>query len=156
MNEAMEALLQHWADCLRGGIHGANGYRSPLATAMEHGGVVIQSGRRGGAGMLATVDLAAEEVDAALAVIRQRGLEQDKKLAKAWREAGQTKPAPFCLETQLIKLAKVRYLSEPMPTVEQQMRRLKVASKRTYHDRVQQLHEMLQAELQRRRGLRAA
>jgi hypothetical protein len=106
--------------------------------------------------MLATVDLAAEEVDAALSVIRQRGLEQDRKLAKAWREAGHTNRPPFCLETQLIKLAKVRYLSEPMPTVEQQLRRLKIASKRTYHDRVQQLHEMLQAELQRRRGLRAA
>lgn len=156
MIDAMEALLQHWADCLRGGIHGANGYRSPLAAAMEHGGVFVHSGRGAGSGMLATVDLVAEEVDAALAVIRQRGLEQDTKLAKAWREAGHTKRAPFCLETQLIKLAKVRYLSEPMPTVEQQMRRLKIGSKRTYHDRVQQLHEMLQAELQRRRVQRAA
>lgn len=156
MIEAMEALLQHWADCLRGGIHGANGYRSPLATAMEHGGVVIQSGRRGGAGMLATVDLAAEEVDAALSVIRRRGQEQDRKLATAWRAAGHTKQPPFCLETQLIKLARVRYLTEPMPTVEQQMRRLKVGSKRTYHDRVQQLHELLQVELKRRQGQRAA
>lgn len=156
MIEAMEALLQHWAECLRGGIQGANGYRSPLAVAMEHGGVVIQSGRRAGAGALSTAELVAEEVDSALAVIRRRGMEQDKALAKAWREAGHTKRPPFCLDTQLIRLARVRYLAEPMPTVEQQMRRLKIGSKRTYHDRVQQLHEMLQEELQRRRTRRAA
>lgn len=152
MIEEVESLLQHWGERCRRGLN-VSGGNSPLAAAMLYGGM-IPSGGRGSMGLAGSVDLAAEEVDAALAVLKQAGQAEDAKLATAWSEAGQEGRPPFCLNTQLVKLAMVRYLTEPMPLVEHQMRRTKIASKRTYHDRVQQLHEKVQAELIRRAGMR--
>ncbi|MNF19341.1 hypothetical protein D3C80_2240590 [compost metagenome] len=53
-------------------------------------------------------------------------------------------------------LARVRYLTDPMPLVEQQMRRVKIDGRRTYDLRVQQLHERVQAGLKSRAEARAA
>ncbi|MDH0154344.1 hypothetical protein [Stutzerimonas stutzeri] len=153
MIEAVEALLQHWGERCRGGLGspGAAG-SSPLAVAMQYGGMIPTSGR-GSMGLAGAVDHAAEEVDAAIGTLKQAGLAQDRKLAKAWKLAGRTGRPPFCLETQLVKLAMVRYLPDPIPTVRQQMRRVKIGSERTYHDRVQQLHERVRAELECRRRM---
>lgn len=153
MIEAVEALLQHWGERCRGGLAmpGSLG-SSPLAVAMQYGGMVPTSGS-GSMGLAGAVDRVADEVDAALGAIKQAGLEQDRQLARAWRQAGHTSRPPFCLETQLVKLAMVRYLPDPIPTVAQQMRRVRIRSERTYHERVQQLHERVRAELERRAQL---
>jgi len=151
--EAVEALLQHWGERCRGGLGspGAAG-SSPLAVAMQYGGMIPSSGR-GSMGLAGAVDHAAEEVDAAIGTLKQAGLAQDRQLARAWRQAGHTSRPPFCLETQLVKLAMVRYLPDPIPTVAQQMRRVRIRSERTYHERVQQLHVRVRAELERRAQL---
>lgn len=154
MIEEVEALMQHWGERCRHGLNAAGG-QSPLAVAMQYGGMV-SGGASGSVGLAGGVDPAAEEVDAALAVIQRAGLAEDAKLAKAWREAGQSGRAPFCLATQLVRLAKVRYLSEPMPTVEQQCRRLKIGSEATYRRRVQELHERVRVELVSRQRRRVA
>ncbi|MBC04109.1 hypothetical protein [Stutzerimonas balearica] len=153
MIEAVEALLQYWGERCRGGLGspGASG-ASPLAAAMQYGGMIPSSGR-GSIGLAGAVDQVAEEVDAAIGTIKQAGLVQDRQLARAWRQAGHTSRPPFCLETQLVKLAMVRYLPDPIPTVAQQMRRVRIRSERTYHERVQQLHERVRAELERRAQL---
>ncbi|HAF94046.1 MAG TPA: hypothetical protein DCG67_20090 [Pseudomonas sp.] len=119
---------------------------------MQYGGMIPSSGR-GSIGLAGAVDQVAEEVDAAIGTIKQAGLVQDRQLARAWRQAGHTSRPPFCLETQLVKLAMVRYLPDPIPTVAQQMRRVRIRSERTYHERVQQLHERVRAELERRAQL---
>jgi hypothetical protein len=151
--EAVDALLQHWGERCRGGLGspGAAG-SSPLAVAMQYGGMIPTSGR-GSMGLAGAVDHAAEEVDAAIGTLKQAGLARDRKLAKAWKLAGRSGRPPFCLETQLVKLAMVRYLPDPIPTVRQQVRRVKIGSERTYHDRVQQLHERVRAELENRRRM---
>lgn len=153
MIEAVDALLQHWGERCRGGLGspGASG-SSPLAAAMQYGGMIPSSGR-GSMGLAGAVDQVAEEVDAAIGTLKQAGLVQDRKLAKAWRQAGNTTRPPFCLETQLVKLAMVRYLPDPIPTIKQQMRRVRIGSERTYHERVQQLHERVRAELECRRRM---
>lgn len=150
MIEAVEALMVHWGERCRGGLGGpgASG-SSPLAVAMQYGGM-IPTGSRAAMGLAGAEDRAAEEVDAALGSIKQAGLAQDRKLARAWRLAGNTGRPPFCLETQLVKLAMVRYLPDPIPTVAQQMRRVRIASERTYHERVHSLHERIRTELERR------
>lgn len=155
MIEEVEALLQHWAERCRRGLGAPSGV-SPLAVAMQYGGMVPRAtGCRAG-GMAGGVDLAAEEVDAALAVLKREGDAEDVALARAWSAAGQGGRPPFGLATQLVRLARVRYLSDPMPTVEQQCRRLKIGSEATYRRRVQQLHERVRDELQRRQARRAA
>lgn len=149
MIEEVEALMVHWGERCRGGLGGPGaGSSSPLAVAMQYG--MIPTGSRATMGLAGAEDRAAEEVDAALGSIKQLGLAQDRKLAKAWRLAGNTSRPPFCLETQLVKLAMVRYLPDPIPTVAQQMRRVRIGSERTYHERVQKLHELVKAELERR------
>ncbi|MCY1541230.1 hypothetical protein D9M68_769090 [compost metagenome] len=95
-------------------------------------------------------------MDAVLAELGRQGEQKDAQLAAAWKEAGNTDRPPFCLETQLVLLARVRYLTDPMPLVEQQMRRVKIDGRRTYDLRVQQLHERVQAGLKSRAEARAA
>lgn len=156
MIEAVEALLVHWGERCRHGLGapGAVGV-SPLAVAMQYGGMAPSSGR-GSMGLAGAVDHAAEEVDAAIGAIKQAGLAQDRTLARAWRQAGHTTRPPFCLETQLVKLAMVRYLPDPIPTVAQQMRRVRINSTSTYDARVQQLHERVRDELARRARMQRA
>lgn len=150
MIEAVDALMVHWGERCRGGIGGPGaGGSSPLAVAMQYGGM-IPTGSRGTMGLAGAEDRAVAEVDAAIGAIKQKGLAEDRKLAKAWRLAGHSGRPPFCLETQLVKLAMVRYLPDPIPTVAQQMRRVRIGSERTYHERVQRLHELVRAELERR------
>ena len=132
MIEQVEALMQHWGEAARGGLLAGTGL-SPLAVAMEYGGMV-EGGSSGSAGLAACFDAAAQAVDAALGAISLLG----------------------ALGQDLVALARVRYLSDPMPTVEQQMRALGIMGKQTYHDRVQRLHVMIRDELKRGRAARAA
>lgn len=150
MIDGIEELLQHWADqCRRIGL-GGGGVRSPLGAVMDWQGTPPRMGRGACApvGSLG-VDEVAQAVDRVLAELRRKGEQQDQVLAKAWADAGQSRSAPFCLDTQLFRLARVRYLTEPMPTIEQQCRRLKICSARTYHRRVDELHEWVRDALER-------
>ena len=153
----VEALMQHWGEqCRRVGLAGG-GVRCSLAALIDwqgapprgQGGAVVLHGGVG-------IGPVAQAVDAAVAALKRSGDRQDAELALAWREAGQAGRPPFCLHTQLVKLARVRYLSDPMPWVEQQMRRCKSGSARTYVRRVNELHEWVQAELARSAGRRCA
>jgi len=156
MIERIEQLLVHWGEqCRRRGLAVSLG--SPLGAMMDWRGAPPRTGYGsrsliGGAG----VDHLAAEVDAAVAELLRRGEAEDKRLAKAWAEAGQRGAAPICLQTQLMLLARVRYLVDPAPLVEQQMKRCRIASARTYDRRVQQLHEWVRDELKRRAEARAA
>lgn len=156
MIQEVEELMQHWGEqCRRAGL-GSSG-NSPLAGLIDWRGAPPRAGR-GSTVLLvgAGVDLAAAEVDAAVAALARAGQAEDAALRQAWAEAGNQGGAPFCLSTQLYRLAKVRYLSEPMPLVEQQIRRLKIGGRTTYDRRVHELHERVQAELLRRAEARAA
>lgn len=132
MIEQVEALMQHWGEAARGGLLAGTGL-SPLAVAMEYGGMV-EGGSSGSAGLAACFDAAAQAVDAALGSISQLG----------------------ALGQDLVALARVRYLSDPMPTVEQQMRALGIGSETAYRRRVQRLHEMVREQLRGSIGKAAA
>ena len=156
MIEQVEQLMLHWGEqCRRRGM--AVGCASPLGAMMDwqgapprpgYGSVVLVSG--GG------VDVVAAEVDAVLAELVREGERQDAELAKAWRQAERAGRAPFCLATQLVKLARARYLVDPVLTVEQQMRRSMINGRRTYDRRVHELHEQVQTRLKARVKRRAA
>lgn len=131
MIEDVEALMQHWGERCRKGLT-AGGYRTPLASAIELGGLI--TGRASGTvGLAGSIDMVAEEVDAAIAAVGRCG-----QLGK-----------------DLERLARVRYLPDPVLLVEHQMRRLKIASERTYHDRVHRLHKLVRINLQARQEARA-
>ncbi|MHC5351675.1 hypothetical protein [Metapseudomonas furukawaii] len=156
MIKQIEGVLQHWGEqCRRSGLGGGLG--STLGVLMDwrgapprvaYGAKTLVSG--------AGVDLVASEVDAVLAELGRQGERRDASLAEAWKAAGNTDRPPFCLETQLVLLARVRYLTDPMPLVEQQMRRVKIDGRRTYDLRVQQLHERVRDALKERAEARAA
>lgn len=156
MIERIEGLMIHWGEqCRRSGYGCSLG--SQLGAMIEWGGQPPRSvyGSRAlisGGG----VDHAAAEVDAALAVLVRQGARLDAELSKAWAAAGQSGPAPFCLETQLVKLARARYLVDPAPLVEQQMKRCRIDGRRTYSRRVDELHERIQELLKFRAETRAA
>lgn len=155
MIEEVETLLQHWGEqCRRGRVHG--GGNSPLASLIEWKGMPPRTGFGSISLVGGSIDLVAAEVDAALAVIEREGDAQDAKLKAAWKAAGNHGTAPFCLATQLVKLARVRYLTDPMPLVEQQMKRVKIDGRRTYDRRVHELHARVRDELERRAEARAA
>ncbi|WP_052659180.1 hypothetical protein [Pseudomonas sp. LFM046] len=156
MIKKIEEVLQHWGEkCRRAGVGGGLG--STLGAVMQWQGTPPRTGYGsktllGGGG----VDLAASEVDAVLAELGRQGERQDQRLAQAWAAAGRSGRPPFCLDTQLVLLAKVRYLTDPMPLVEQQMRRVKIDGRRTYDLRVHQLHERIRDGLKARAEARAA
>ena len=156
MIERIETLMIHWGEQCRRSVHGCS-LGSQLGAMIEWGGqpprsvygsIPLISG--GG------VDHIAAEVDAALAVLVRQGDRQDAELAKAWLAAGQSGRAPFCLETQLVKLARARYLVDPAPLVEQQMKRCLIDGRRTYDRRVGELHARMQELLKMRAEARAA
>ena len=132
MIDQVEALMQHWGEAARGGLLAGTGL-SPLAVAMEYGGMV-EGGSSGSSGLTACFDAAAQAVDAALGAISLLG----------------------ALGQDLVALARVRYLSDPMPTVEQQMRALGIGSETAYRRRVQRLHEMVREQLKVAVGKAAA
>jgi len=132
MIEQVEALMQHWGEAARGGLLAGTGL-SPLAVAMEYGGMV-EGGSSGSSGLTACFDAAAQAVDAALGAISLLG----------------------ALGQDLVALARVRYLSDPMPTVEQQMRVLGIGSETAYRRRVQRLQEMVREQLKVAVGKAAA
>lgn len=132
MIERIEVLMIHWGEqCRRSGYGCSLG--SQLGAMIEWGGQPPRSvyGSRplicGG-----YVDHVAAEVDAALAVLVRQG------------------------ETQLVKLARARYLVDPAPLVEQQMKRCKIDGRRTYDRRVDELHARVHELLKQRAESRAA
>ncbi len=130
MMEEMEVLLQHWGDKCRA-CGSAGGLSSPMGSIMQWGGCAPRGtpgSRIPGAG--AGPDGLALEVDAALHDIERQG-----KQGANFR-----------------RLAVLRYLSDPVPTVREQMRLLAITegAERTYYDRVHRLHlRLLQALMTR-------
>lgn len=156
MIDRMETVLIHWGEqCRRSG--GGSSLGCQLGAMIEWGGLPPRSGY-GSVPLISGggVDHLAGEVDAALAALVRVGDAQDAELAKAWAAAGQSGRPPFCLETQLVKLARARYLVDPAPLVEQQMKRCKIDGRTTYDRRLHELHERVHALLKARIETRAA
>lgn len=105
-----------------------------LGSAIDNKGVFIRStaGADGGVGLYSG-DLGAvgEAVEAALVSIRQPAAAQG---------LGQ-------VGIELVKLARVRYLTDPMPLVEHQMKRMGWRSETTHQAKLHQLHRALQPQL---------
>lgn len=148
----IELRLQHWAEQYRMCQLGGTGWGvTPLAVAMECGGLISGSGGAGAGGLLRTMDQAAEQVDTALDAIRRRGVAADAKLESVWRLLGSEGTPKVSLETSLFYLARVRYLptDDGEKTVARQMKILRIGSDDTYLRRVHRLHEMVEAHLER-------
>ncbi len=92
------------------------------STAGQGGGVALYSGELGAVG---------DAVEAALVSLRQPV--QVGGLGKVGEE--------------LSRLARVRYLPDPMPLVEHQMKRMKWRSPETYRAKLHQLHVAMEADL---------
>ncbi len=100
-----------------------------LGTAMDNQGVFIRS-TGGGAGVAlycGELGQVGQAVEAALVAIRQP------------REAGGLGK----VGVELVKLARVRYLPDPMPLIEHQMKRMGYRSDRTYRSKHDQLHQAI-------------
>lgn len=123
MIDRVEQALIIWGDEYRRQGSGSS-LPSVLGVAMENGGVMIRGTAPLGSVVLFRGDMGAvgEAVEAGLVQLGQAGAE------------GQ----------QLVKLARVRYLTDPMPLVEQQMKRMRYRSRDTYERRVHQLHSQLE------------
>lgn len=152
MIEAIEGLLVHWGEQSR--RHGVGGGgASPLAGLIEwrgapprgEPGAVILLGGSG-------FDHAAAEVDAALGALERAGDLLDEARARE----GISSAVALSVESQLVGLAYARYLPDPRPSVDEQMRRARIAARRTYTRRLDELHAWLQGELRRRALARAA
>lgn len=151
MIKAIELRLQHWADQYRMCQLGGNGWGvTPLAVAMECGGLIGGSSGSGRAGLLRTMDSEAEQVDIALDAIRRRGVAADAKLEAVWLLMGSQGVVKVSLETSLFMLARVRYLptDDGEKTVKRQMRILRIGSEDTYGRRVHRLHEYVEGRLE--------
>lgn len=127
MIERVEQALIVWGDEYRRQASGAS-LPCVLGTAMENGGVMVRGTVPLGSVMLFHGGMGAvgEAVEAGLVRIGQTGPE------------GQ----------ELVKLARVRYLTDPMPLVEHQMRRMRYRSRDTYERRVHLLHSQLEPLLE--------
>src|SRR5690606_36714134 len=99
-----------------------------LGMAMENGGLMVRGTVPLGSVMLFHVGMGAvgEVVEVGLVRFGQTALE------------GQ----------ELVKMARVRYLTDPMPLVEHQMRRMRYRSRDTYERRVHLLHSQLEPLLE--------
>ncbi|UQS91707.1 hypothetical protein M5C90_10750 [Pseudomonas chlororaphis subsp. piscium] len=126
----IEELLRHWGQqCRDNGSIGSMG--SPMGTIMEWGGCAPRGtpGSRiimGGAGP----DGVAQHVDAALADVGRQGPRGER----------------------LERLAEVRYIQDPAPTIAMQMHLLDMreGARQTYFDQVQMLHLRLLQTLRER------
>ena len=104
-----------------------------LGAAIDNQGVMIRStgnGAGGGAVGLAAGELGVvgSAVEAALVQLRQPAM-----------VGGKGK-----VGVELSKLARVRYLPDPMPLVEHQMRRMEWRSPETYRSKLHQLHVLIE------------
>lgn len=136
MNEAIEAVLMHWGEAVRGGcISGC--LASPAGTLLEWKGRPPRAGTFGSRLLLAGAgpDYLASEVYAAL-----------DTLARA--DGGDL----------LRRLAYRRYTFEPALSVAEQVRDLGLgrgdAGRKAYTRAVQRLHQLVEAQLQARQGER--
>jgi|GEM_PF-1230674 len=104
-----------------------------LGAAIDNKGVMIRStgnvGSGGGVGLEAgELGVVGSAVEAALVRIRQ------PEVAGGHGKVG----------IELSKLARVRYLSDPMPLVEHQMKRMAWRSPETHRSKLHQLHVLLE------------
>lgn len=136
----LENLLLHWgSEVLRNGMGG--GSYSVLGSLVEWGGPAP----RGMPGAVALVsgtglDGLAARIDSALAVIQRFGREAEE-FAEAQRRVVRSS------ESQMYRLAWVRYASARQMTLDAQAKSIGLSSVRMYYRRLDDLHERLEAEL---------
>ena len=130
MIERVEMALAAWGDQYRR-RGGAWSLQCTLGAAIDSKGVLIRgTGGNGQDANLALGDmgLIGEAVERALVLIRQPV------------EAG----GHGKVGVELAKLARVRYLTDPMPLVEQQTKRMGWRSQATYRSKLHQLHVLVE------------
>lgn len=134
MIERVEMALAAWGDQYRrrGTVAGLP---CTLGAAMDAQGVMIRSTAPGngyGVGLYGgPMGAVGEAVERALVMIRQPV------------EAG----GHGKVGVELSKLARVRYLTDPMPLIEHQTRRMGWRSQATYRSKLHQLHVLLEPQL---------
>lgn len=123
MIEKIDNVLVVWGDEYRRGATGA-ALTCSLAALIDGGGVIIRGTQSPGSVALYSGELGGtgEAVESALVQLRLKHSRGD----------------------ELLKLARVRYLTSPMPLVEHQMRRMRYRSSDTYRNRLHSLHEALE------------
>lgn len=124
MIERVEKAMIGWGDEYR--MRGMPGYKCPLGNAIANKGVLIMATDGSQGSVLYTGDLGevGEAVELALVGLRQPV------------EAG----GMGATGDLLVRLARVRYLTDPMPSLARQMRRMGLSTKVAYFDRLHALH----------------
>lgn len=131
MINAIDVALIAWGDEFR--RHGTASLQCPLGAAIANKGVmVVGTGGEGGKALY-TGDLGVvgAAVEAALVAIRQSP------------EIGGMGSAGV----ELVKLARIRYLTDPMPIVSRQMKRMGWRTETTYYSKLDQLHRAIEPNL---------
>lgn len=131
MIDAIELALIAWGDEYR--MHGSSSLRCPLGSAIANKGVMIVGTTESGGKALYTGELGVvgEAVESALVAMRQ---------AVELGGLGKT-------GVELVKLARIRYLTNPMPSVARQMKRMGWRSEATYYSKIDQLHRAIEPNL---------
>lgn len=124
MIDLVEQALVIWGDEYRRSTSGA-ALSCVLGVAIDSKGVMVR-GTPGSVPLLSThLGQTGEAVEAALVHVRMH------------HPSGE----------ELVRLARVRYLTDPMPLVRQQVRRLRYSSERVYRSRLMELHQALEPQL---------
>jgi hypothetical protein len=128
---AIELALIAWGDEYR--MHSGSALRCPLGSAIANKGVMIVGTAETGGKALYTGELGVvgAAVESALVAVRQDV------------ECGGLGAAGV----ELIKLARVRYLTDPMPIVSRQMKRMGWKAEATYYNKLDQLHRAIEPNL---------
>lgn len=126
MIDLVERALVVWGEEYRRSVFG-RGLPCVLGVAIDAGGVIVRdTGTSGGIPLFdGSLGQTGEAVEAALVQVRLH------------HERG----------PELIKLARLRYLTDPMPLVRQQVKRMRYGSEDTYHNRLAVLHQALEPQL---------
>lgn len=126
MIETVERALIVWGDQYRRCLHGL-GIPSQLGAVIDGGGMIVRGTAPGSVPLCGDeLGVTGEAVESALVQVRMHHTRGE----------------------ELLRLARMRYLTDPMPLVRQQVKRMRYGSEDVYHNRLATLHQALEPQLQ--------